>query len=117
MSENRPAKIIRSKGNVFQDLSFRIKLILRLMGDNRVNSWLKIIPLGSLVYLFLPDMLIGPLDDAAILWMGLYLFVELCPPQVVEEHMNALYRTIPGKWEQAVEAGEEVVDADFREVE
>jgi hypothetical protein len=30
------------------------------------------------------------LDDAAVLWIGSNLFVELCPPEVVAEHMRAL---------------------------
>ena len=29
-------------------------------------------------------------DDAAILWLGSYIFTEICPPEVVEEHMKAL---------------------------
>ena len=120
MTENKPSKLIRSKSGVFQDLAYRIKLILRLMSDKRVSPWLKAIPLGSLAYLIIPDLAPGPLDDAAILWIGLYLFVELCPPEVVEEHMTALNRTIPGEFQEAVDAkvnpGEEVVDAEFREV-
>jgi uncharacterized membrane protein YkvA (DUF1232 family) len=34
--------------------------------------------------------IIGVLDDAAILWLGSYVFTELCPPEVVEEHKKAL---------------------------
>jgi hypothetical protein len=30
------------------------------------------------------------LDDAAILWLGSYVFTELCPPAVVAEHMKEL---------------------------
>jgi hypothetical protein len=33
---------------------------------------------------------IGALDDAAILWIGSTLFVELCPPHVVREHIQSL---------------------------
>jgi uncharacterized membrane protein YkvA (DUF1232 family) len=82
-------------GGFFKDISLRLKLILRLMGDSRVNSALKLMPIGSLVYLVLPtDILpINPIDDAVIVWLATYLFVELCPPDVVQEHLEALNAT------------------------
>jgi len=96
MSEKSNRKIAISQGGgFFKDISLRIKLILRLMGDNRVNSVLKLMPIGSLVYLVLPtDLLpINPIDDAVIVWVATYLFVELCPPAVVQEHLEALNAT------------------------
>jgi uncharacterized membrane protein YkvA (DUF1232 family) len=90
--------LVPPKGGVVRDFVNRIKLILRLMGDKRVNFFLKLLPLASVAYLFWPlDLasgivlpVIGALDDAAILWLGSYLFLELCPPDVVQEHMKAL---------------------------
>ena len=114
MPETRSNDIIPSKGGVFQDFLLRLKLIMRLLGDNRVSVFLKLIPIGSLVYLFFPDLAPGPVDDAAIIWLGFYLFVELCPPHVVEEHMAALNQ-IPAKTKSGVPE-EEIVDAEFREV-
>ena len=54
---------------------------------------LKLLPIGSMVYLVLPDIAPGPIDDAAVIWMATYLFVELCPPNVVQEHLDALNAT------------------------
>ncbi len=115
MSENKPRQIIPSKGGFFQDLSLRVKLILRLIADPRVSLLLKIIPIGSFVYLIFPDIAPGPIDDAAILWLGTSLFVELCPPDIVAEHMEALRRTIPGDWQDAPKEDEEVVEGQFRD--
>ncbi len=118
MPEKRERTIIPQRGGgVFQDLAMRIKLILRLMGDRRISPWLKLLPIGSLVYLLFPDIAPGPIDDAAIIWLGFYLFVELCPPDVVEEHMNALQRVIPAEWHDATGKGEEeqVIEGEFRE--
>lgn len=94
MSEksNRKISFPRS-GGFFQDLTLRLKLILRLLGDGRVNPLLKILPIGSLVYLVVPDIAPGPIDDAAVIWLATYLFVELCPPGVVQEHLEALKAT------------------------
>jgi len=94
MSEKSNRKITTSQsGSFFQDLSLRIKLILRLVGDSRVSPMLKLLPIGSLVYLVVPDIVPGPIDDAAVIWLATYLFVELCPPNVVQEHLEALNAT------------------------
>ena len=45
------------------------------------------------MYLVLPDIVPGPIDDAAVIWLATYLFVELCPPDVVQEHLDALKAT------------------------
>jgi hypothetical protein len=94
MSEkpNRKIVIPQSEG-FFQGLSLRFKLILRLLGDSRVSPILKVLPIGSLVYLVMPDIAPGPIDDAAVIWLATYLFVELCPPAVVQEHLEALNAT------------------------
>jgi hypothetical protein len=94
MTEKSDRKITYPQnGGFFQDLTMRIKLILRLMGDSRVSPWLKLLPIGSLVYLVVPDIVPGPIDDAAVIWLATYVFVELCPPAVVQEHMEALKGT------------------------
>ena len=94
MPEKPDRKIMLPQGGgVFQDLAMRIKLILRLIGDPRVNPLLKLLPVGSLIYLVVPDLAIGPIDDAAIIWLATYLFVELCPPDVVAQHMDELSKT------------------------
>ena len=63
------------------------------MGDSRVNPLLKVLPVASVAYWLIPlplDNVIPVIDDAAILWIGSTLFVELCPQEVVLEHKEAL---------------------------
>ncbi|HEY5669436.1 MAG TPA: hypothetical protein VIS10_05510 [Anaerolineales bacterium] len=118
MFSNRNRSITPSKGGgFFQDLAVRIKLILRLMSDARVSPWLKVLPLGSLIYLIVPDIAPGPLDDAAVIWLGTYLFVELCPPEVVQEHLRALTQEIPGEYRDPLANEDEIIDAEFTEEE
>lgn len=100
-------------GGLFSELGNRIKLILRLMGDRRVSPLLKVLPVGSMVYLLFPDIVPLFLDDAVILWLGTTLFVELCPPAVVREHMDELHRVVTLKWDES--ANPEAIDAEFRE--
>lgn len=98
----------------FQDLIQRVKLIWRLMADRRINFFLKLLPIASLVYLVSPIDLapgialpvIGALDDAAIIWIGTSLFMSLCPEDIVEEHWNELNKVISAKWRDA-EPGDE----------
>jgi len=97
-------------GSVFGELLMKIKLILRLMGDSRVNIFLKILPIAGLAYWILPlplDNMIPVVDDAAVVWLGSYLFIELCPPQVVQEHMEQLTSNMT-----VADNYDEIVDAD-----
>jgi hypothetical protein len=111
MAEKKQTKIVVSpQGGVIRDLMMKVKLVLRLMGDSRVNPLLKILPLAGLAYWLVPfpiDNMIPVLDDAAIVWLGSYLFIELCPPDVVQEHMKQLTSNM-----DVVEGNDEVVDGE-----
>lgn len=110
--------MIPPQGGMIRDFVLRVKLILRLVRDRRISFWLKIIPVAGLLYLvspfdLIPDIvfpLVGELDDAAVLWLTNALFLELCPPAIVREHVTALIgpATKPGEGE--------VVDADSVEI-
>lgn len=92
MAENNKP-MISPKGQdpgFLQGLSRQLKLILRLMADNRVNVLLKILPIASFLYLISPFDFPGPIDDAMVIGFGLYTFVELCPKDIVAEHKNTL---------------------------
>jgi uncharacterized membrane protein YkvA (DUF1232 family) len=106
MTDKPGRDLVPSSGGVFHDILLRIKLILRLMLDRRVSLFLKLLPLGSLVYLFVPDFLPGPVDDAAMIALLSYLFVELCPEQVVQEHMRALTSVVDADWREVDEEEE-----------
>jgi uncharacterized membrane protein YkvA (DUF1232 family) len=97
MAERKSGKfIVPAQGGAMRGFVQRLKLIGRLMADSRVSIFLKVLPLASLGYLVLPADLIpvvpflSALDDVAILWIGSTLFVEMCPDDVVKEHMQAL---------------------------
>ena len=110
--------MIPPQGGVVRDFILRVKLILRLVGDKRVNPWLKLIPVAGLVYLvspidLIPDIVfpvIGELDDAAVLWITNYFFVELCPPEIVREHVKALSANM------GLKDDDNIVDADSIEI-
>jgi hypothetical protein len=89
--EKRPSRsIIPSQGGLWSDFALRLKLIGRLMLDRRVSFLIKLLPLGSLVYFIAPDLFPGPIDDALLTWIGASLFLELCPSNIVAEHVEDL---------------------------
>lgn len=74
-----------------------MQLVGRLMMDSRVPFMPKlIVPLVALYVLspldVVPDvlLLLGQLDDIALLFFGTKMFINLCPPDVVMEHRRAL---------------------------
>ena len=117
MDEKKPSNLMISQqqSGVVRSVINQLKLIFRLMGDSRVSVFAKLIPIGALVYLISPvDAIsipvIGALDDAAVLWLGSYIFTEFCPPAVVAEHLKEL----AGNME--VNPRDEVVDAETTDV-
>ena len=112
--KNRKIVVPASRG-MTRDFVDRLKLILKLMGDSRVSPWVKLIPIGAIAYLISPiDIIMGipgvaALDDAAILWIGSNLFVELCPPDVVQEHRQDLTGNLG-------DSSGDIVDADATDV-
>ena len=119
MTQRKSGKMVVPQGGMMRDVVKRLKLIARLMGDSRVNLFLKALPLASVAYLIFPfDLapgvvfpIIGALDDAAILWLGSNLFVELCPDDVVKEHMQAIDNNLGGS------SSDEIVDAEAMDMD
>ena len=122
---NKRDIISNQNSGFFQDLILRIKLILRLIGDRRINFFVKLLPIAAAIYVVSPvDLIpgavipfIGALDDAAVIWLGTTLFMALCPDDIVQEHTNALNNVITSTWKDAAaqeEAGE-VIEAESRD--
>jgi uncharacterized membrane protein YkvA (DUF1232 family) len=101
----------------FHDLVLQARLVWRLFRDQRVPLWVKAIPPLLLLYLLspidlIPDWLfpgLGELDDVAIILLGLKLFVEMAPQQIVASVRDELLQSEAGS-----ETGEEeVIDTTY----
>jgi uncharacterized membrane protein YkvA (DUF1232 family) len=109
--------------NFFRNLILQARLVWLLMGDGRVPLWIKGLPIGALVYLISPldfDMIpiLGYADDVVVLTMGLKLFIDLCPADVVEEHMRSLTGRNSSDWEVKKQSDKNRVgNSDFDELE
>jgi uncharacterized membrane protein YkvA (DUF1232 family) len=116
MTDNRRKLIANPQGGLMKSFVKQLKLLGKLMGDSRVSPFVKVLPIAALAYLISPVDLapgvvfpvIGALDDAAIMWIGTTLFVQLCPDNIVKEHMEEL-DMIDGDTD-------DVVDAESRDI-
>lgn len=116
MTNEKKSRDLSPTSGIFSGISNQLKLIVRLMADRRVNPLVKLLPIGTLAYLISPDLLPGPFDDAMIIWLGTAAFIELCPPEVVKEHLDNIKHTIPGEWQDKKDEGE-VIDTEFKDLD
>ncbi len=97
-----------------------LRLVWRLHADPRVPRWTKLIIPATIVYVLspidlIPDFILGlgQVDDIAILFMSVSLFLQVCPAEIVAEHRRALGEPLPehddGE-DQVVEGSFHVVD-------
>ena len=110
----------KKDGNFFYEIADQIKLVWRLWRDPRVSPFLKLLPFGAILYLVSPfDMVIPLIDDVGVLWFFSYLFIELSPPDVVEEHRQAIRTTLRGEWKAEKDhqpfQEDDIHDAEFKE--
>ena len=93
------------ESSVWLVIAREARLVGRLILDRRVPWYLKLLPIGAAIYAISPvDLLpLNPLDDAALVSLAFYLFVELCPPEVVAEHRQGTknQKVVRGQWRDA----------------
>jgi hypothetical protein len=61
----------------------------------------------------MPDPVPFIVDDALVIGLGTYVFIELCPQDIVEEHKAKL----SGQTIDSTETNEQVIDTEFKESE
>lgn len=119
MADKKTSEIIAApQSGMIHNIVVRTKLVLRLLGDPRISTWVKLLPIGSLIYVLSPiDIIMGvpgldAIDDAAVIGLGYYFFIEMCPPGVVEEHLRA----IEGIEEKGTAASNDIVDGEATDI-
>jgi hypothetical protein len=110
MNEDKPNMKQNMSGGFISDIIVKIRLVIKLVQDDRIDMLLKAIPVFCLIYLIVPfDLLIGPLDDALVLYLGMDLFINLCPQDIVNEYLLEIRGTGTSA------SSDEVIDAEFIE--
>ena len=74
-----------------------MQLYWRLVRDGRVSVWPKALLLLSVLYVLspvdiIPDVIpfVGEVDDLVVVIAACRLFIYLCPPDVVREHVRRI---------------------------
>ena len=83
---------IRRAGGIWAVLR-QLRLAFLLLRDPRTPSLAKLVVPATCLYLISPINLVpnliplvGPIDDLGVVLLGLWLFLKLCPQQLIEEH-------------------------------
>ncbi len=109
----------RVNPGALEQLTRTAQLVWRLMLDPRVPMPTKLIIPLVIIYVLspidlIPDLLpiVGQIDDAAVLFFGVRMFLQMCPPDVVLEHRRALGGSTGRSGDEYVDASYRVVDDD-----
>ena len=126
MAQMTPNPVVASnRVGILGELVRNAQLVWRLLKDPRVPLPIKLIIPGVVgVYVlspidFMPDVLplIGQIDDIAVLFGGVMLFIQMCPPDVVDEHRAALAGEVKAPPTGTGGHVGETVDAEYRVIE
>lgn len=119
MTKKEPNDLTHYDKTPIGELILHLKLIYALITERRVNPFLKLVPLAGLIYLIYPFDLIpmflgvSAIDDIAVMWFFQYLFVELCPPAVVQDVRNRLIGQVKAS---TPDGQEEIIDGEVTEI-
>jgi uncharacterized membrane protein YkvA (DUF1232 family) len=109
MANRKKVVQIGEAAGILAEVVKNIKLIWRLLNDRRVPPWLKMIIPAILLYLLFPVDIVpdvapglGQLDDIAVILLGLKLFIEMCPEEIVRQHLDEL-ASVASPWRVAEE--------------
>ena len=129
MAKQGKASDLGETAGILASIVKNARLVWRLLRDRDVPAWLKIIPPATLLYLlfpidFIPDpaLGLGQLDDIGVILLGLKLFIELSPQEIVRRHLREM-SSVPGSYRVVDEEPSQepspsaYIDAPYRVVE
>ncbi len=105
MSTSSPSPASQGRPS-FQAMLENVQVVWRLLQDDRVSTLLKVgIPLAVAIYFVspldvIPDFIpiLGQLDDLGVILLGMTIFINLAPREVVNEHRTQLgLAPLPGR--------------------
>lgn len=123
----KSAKAATEKVGMLMSVLNRLRLVIKLMGDQRVPGLVKMLPVAAVLYLlspidFIPDVAIGlgQLDDLGVLILGINSFIQMAPQHVVQELLAEIEgkvkggNTSNGNSDSASHASDETIDGSYR---
>jgi uncharacterized membrane protein YkvA (DUF1232 family) len=96
----------------------QIRLVWRLLRDNEVPVYLKLLPVAAVLYVLLPTDLIpdifipiGQLDDITAVFLGAKMFIEMSPQDIVNRHIRTMRMELGSANLDGVEQSDKEIDA------
>ena len=121
------AKAAAEKAGLLMSVLNRLRLVIKLMGDQRVPGLVKMLPVAAVLYLLspidlIPDVAIGlgQLDDLGILILGVNSFIQMAPQHVVQELLAEIEGKSKGNGDTVsggsagAHASDETIDGSYR---
>ena len=97
MSDQHKSIISADQVGALAQFVRKLNLVWRLLKDSRVSLFPKLIIPAAIAYIVspidvVPDFILGlgQLDDIAIFFLSIALFIEFCPRELVEEHRRVI---------------------------
>ncbi len=121
MSKSTSSSDLQETAGLFGGLIKQARLGWRLLRDNRVPGWVKLIPAAALIYFLspidlIPDLALpglGEVDDVVVLLLALKTFLDLSPPNIVREHLEDLFGGRKGARSAGDPSAEPYIDATY----
>ena len=115
--EQKPVISQKNVGALTQFLR-TLRLVWRLFADSRVPLFPKLILVAAAIYVIspidlIPDLILGlgQLDDLGVAMLAIGVFIQLCPPALVDEHRRAIAAESGGT---AKPSDDETIEGSFR---
>jgi uncharacterized membrane protein YkvA (DUF1232 family) len=113
---------LQETAGLFGGLIKQARLGWRLLKDDRVPGWVKLIPTAALIYFLspidlIPDLALpglGEVDDIVMLLLALKMFLDLSPPNIVREHLEDLFGGRKGARSAGDPSADPYIDATYR---
>ncbi|MEJ2734299.1 MAG: DUF1232 domain-containing protein [Anaerolineae bacterium] len=122
MSKSTSPSDLQETAGLFGGLIKQARLAWRLLKDERVPGWVKLIPTAALIYFLspidlIPDLALpglGEVDDIMMILIALKMFLDLSPPNIVREHLEDLFGGRRGARPAGDPSADQTIDATYR---
>jgi uncharacterized membrane protein YkvA (DUF1232 family) len=122
VSKSTSSSDLQATAGLFGGLIKQARLAWRLLKDERVPGWVKLIPTAALIYFLspidlIPDLALpglGEVDDIMMLLIALKMFLDLSPSNIVREHLEDLFGGRRGARPAGDRSTDQTIDATYR---
>ncbi len=94
---SQDVEVVQKQTGLTRSMWQHLRLVVKMFASRDVPLFLKLIPVAAVIYIispldFVPDVIpvMGQLDDIGIFLLGMKMFIDLSPQNVVDDIMNGI---------------------------